>query len=260
MSAGLTDSQAEIVIGMPSHRGVVTTATLVSLLNLQQVLIKYNYNSHFINVDYAEVAHSRNMIANMIEKKKEYTHLLFIDDDMSFSPDVILALLGSDKPLSGAICPKRSINLEKFFEAAASGQSYEQARAEAANFVTRFVSHSQIEVRDGWVPMAGIGMGITLIKRQVLDEMVRRKAAPDRWESDERPTGAANVSPYRYGFFDEIYDEELKTMLSEDLSFCERWRLLCEGEVWGNANFEIGHVGQMTFTGKYIDRIKTGKI
>ena len=260
MPPDTTPSKAEIVIGMPSHRGMVTTPTLVSLLNLQQVLIKDGYNSHFLNVDYAEVSHSRNMIANFVQQHRQYTHLLFIDDDMSFSADLILELLRSEKPIAGAICPKRNINLEKLFEAAAAGSSYEQARAEAASFVTRFTSHSRVEVQNGWVSMAGIGMGITLISRNVLDQMVEKNVAPDRWSSDQQPLASSGASPFRYGFFDGIYDEELKAMLSEDLSFCERWRKECGGDVWGNANFEIGHVGQMVFTGKYIDRLRTGKI
>ena len=249
-----------VMIGMPSHRGIVATPTLVSLLRLQQVLIQEQILSNFLNIDYAEVGHSRNVITNTMYNNSDYTHLLFIDDDMSFDPALIIDLIRSDKAIAGAICPRRNIDLVKFFEVAASGGSYEQAQAEAANFVTRFVSFSKFEVKDGWVPMAGIGMGITLIQRQVLDVMVQKNAVPDRWLSDDEPLPGTGASPFRYGFFDGVYDDELKTMLSEDLSFCQRWRIQCGGEVWGNANFEIGHVGHMTFNGKYIDRLRQGKV
>ncbi len=252
--------RAKVVIGLPSHRGTVVMQTLVSLMKLQQTLIRYNIESLFMNLDYAEVAHSRNAIGNNVYMTKDVTHLLFIDDDMSFEPEVILELLKSNKAIVGAICPKRNINLEKFFEVAAAGGSYEHACCEATSFVTRFIPNSTLQITDGWVPMSGIGMGVTLIRRVVFDEMVSKGVAPDRWLSDEEPHAGSGISPYRYGFFDGVYDDTIKAMLSEDLSFCHRWRELCGGEVWGNANFEIGHVGPMTFKGKYIDRLRTGKI
>ena len=260
MTDAAVGSGSNILIGMPSHRGTVTVPTLVSLMDLQQVLIGLGFQSVFMNVDAAEITYSRNAIANAVYAEKSYTHLLFIDDDMSFDARLILDLLKANKPVSGAICPKRTIDLEKFYEISASGGSYQQARAEAATFVARFLSYSSVKITDGWVPMEGIGMGITLINRQVLDEMVAKNAVPDMWLSDEKPAGDSGASAFRYGFFDGVYDEELKTMLSEDLSFCKRWRANCNGEIWGNANYEIGHVGQMIYTGRYMDRLMMGKV
>ena len=251
---------AKMTIGLPSHRGMIVMQTMTSLMKLQQALIQYNIDTSFMNLDYAEVSHSRNAIANSVYRDKDITHLLFIDDDMSFEPEVIIELLKSNKPIAGAICPKRNINLEKFFEVAASGGSFESACCEATTFVTRFIPNTTIEIIDGWVPMSGIGMAVTVIQRQVLEEMVNRGVAPDRWLSDTEPHPGSGISPYRYGFFDGIYDDAVKAMLSEDLSFCHRWREFCGGEIWGNANFEIGHIGPMTFKGKYIDRLKTGRI
>lgn len=257
-----TTAPLNIMIGMPSHRGTVATPTLVALLHLQQALMKIGISSHFMNVDYAEVSHSRNVIANVVHREPLFTHLLFIDDDMSFEPKLIIDLIRFEKPIVGAICPKRSIDLEKFFEAASSGGSFEQAQAEAATFVAKFrtgPNELQFEVHDGWVPLAGIGMGITLIQRVTLDELVRLGAVTDRWNGGTTMPPDPTQAP-RYGFFDAVYDESSNSLLSEDLSFCHRWRIQCGGEVWGNANYEIGHIGPMTFKGRYLDRLKMGRI
>ncbi|MBY0613420.1 MAG: hypothetical protein K2P80_14675 [Beijerinckiaceae bacterium] len=260
MPATTNAAQTNILIGMPSHRGIVTMPTLISLMDLQQVLLSLQLQSTFVNVDAAEITYSRNSIANRVFDEREFTHLLFIDDDMSFDARLILDLLKSDKAIVGAICPKRTIDLEKFYEIAASGGSYDQARAEAATFVARFPSNKSVQITDGWVPLEGIGMGITLIQRIVLEKMVEAGAVPDMWQASERPHAATGASPFRYGFFDSLYDDTLKTMLSEDLSFCKRWRTHCGGEIWGNANYEIGHIGQMIYSGKYIDRLMMGKV
>ena len=260
MSGPIDQAPKHILIGMPSHRGIVATPTLVSLLHLQQALILQKIVTNFLNIDYAEVGHSRNIIANMMLMNKDYSHLLFVDDDMSFEPSLINELIQWDRPIAGAICPKRTISLEKFFEIASSGGSFEQARAEAVSFVTRFASYSKFEVKNGWVPLDGIGMGITLIKRHVFEDMVAKGSVPDRWAGKDDSDDRSTEESQRFGFFDGIYDNEQKSMLSEDLSFCFRWRNACQGEIWGNANFEIGHIGQMTFTGRYVDRLRMGKL
>jgi len=250
--------EINIVIGMPSHRGLVATITLSTLLQLGNLFTDLGIRSFFYNIDHAELTHSRNVMANHVLKNHEFTHLLFIDDDMSFDPELILELLRFDKPIGGAICPKRSMDLQKFFETAAEGGSFEQAQTAAAEFVTRHISFSTLSVTGGWCQMAGIGMGITLIKRAVFEEMVKTAVVPAR--TAVAGADAGNPDEIEYGFFDHIFNEEINSMLSEDLSFCDRWRRQCGGEIWGNANYEIGHIGQMTFKGKYMDRIRSGKL
>ncbi len=43
--------------------------------------------------------------------------------------------------------------------------------------------------------------------------------------------------------------------LSEDLAFCERWRL-CGGEVWANVNHLIGHIGPYNYAIRYADYLE----
>ena len=41
-------------------------------------------------------------------------------------------------------------------------------------------------------------------------------------------------------------------MLSEDFSFCQRWRQ-CGGEVWASATHTIQHIGNHAFEGNFHD-------
>ncbi len=63
-----------------------------------------------------------------------------------------------------------------------------------------------------------------------------------------------------YNFFEQIYSKETDALLSEDLSFCERWTKMCGGEVWSLVNHEIGHIGQFVYKGRYMDLLKAGKL
>jgi hypothetical protein len=52
----------------------------------------------------------------------------------------------------------------------------------------------------------------------------------------------------------ESLPDETGVHLSEDLSFCERWRRI-GGEIWACVDETITHVGRMAFEGRYLDRL-----
>jgi hypothetical protein len=239
-----------LVIGMPSHRGLAATATLSMLLQLGKLLKARDIKSFFHNIDHAEVSYARNAMANHLLKNKQFTHLLFVNDDISFDPELVLELLRFDKPVVGAISPRRGFDLHKFFASASGGGSFEQAQAAGAEFVLRRVSPPS----DGWCQLSAIGMGITLIRREVFEEMAAKKAAPARTV----PVTAGEIlegDVLHYGFFDHLFSEESKSLLSEDLSFCSRW-CGCGGEIWGNASYDLSLLGQMVFKGNYLDSLE----
>jgi len=247
----MTTKDINLVIGMPSHRGLAATATLSMLLQLGKLLSAGGIKSFFHNIDHAEVSYARNAMANHLLKNKQFTHLLFINDDISFDPELVLELLRFDKPVVGAISPKRSFDLHRFFEAAAGGGSFERAQAAGAEFAPRRLSPPS----DGWCLLSEIGMGITLIKRGVFAEMVAKKAAPAHTPPSS-PGETLAVDAVQYGFFDHLFSEESNSLLTEDLSFCSRWRG-CGGEIWGNARYDITLVSQMVFKSNFLDSART---
>ena len=62
-----------------------------------------------------------------------------------------------------------------------------------------------------------------------------------------------------YDFFDEI---PLKNgdWLSEDYSFCQRVRELGDVEILAYVGAGVGHVGPVTYSGPYIEKLKAGKL
>ena len=61
-----------------------------------------------------------------------------------------------------------------------------------------------------------------------------------------------------YDFFSEITLED-RTRLSEDYSFCKRWRSLAGNEIWAVVDERIGHVGAMVYGAPYLNRLVQGK-
>jgi len=47
--------------------------------------------------------------------------------------------------------------------------------------------------------------------------------------------------------------------LSEDYSFCKRWRSMPGSEIWAVVDEPIGHVGDMVYGAPYLKRLLQGK-
>lgn len=111
-----------------------------------------------------------------------------------------------------------------------------------------------IQSRGGFVTAAQTGMGLCLLKRRVLEEVVARRVVV----TDGRPS---TVSPWPvpyYGFFHK--ERVLETVLfREDISFCRRWTIGCSGTIWACVDKAVGHHGNFEFAGAYVEKLKAGE-
>lgn len=248
-----------IVIGVPSMRGTIMTHTAAALIKTTTLLNEIGVVSNFINVDSAEITVVRNSIASYVAHHDHFTHLLFIDDDMTFEAETIVDLLRANKDVIGAVCPRRILMLDAFYEAAKQGRTLAECTAAATSFVTRYINSEKVEVKEGVFPLRGIGMAVTLIKRDCLMKMIETNAVVQREQPKTiGPDSLGNTTTW--SFFDSMPNEDGSNVLSEDYSFCERWISRCGGEVFGMANRKIGHIGPYIFAGTYLDRLKLGLV
>ena len=87
-----------------------------------------------IKVSNADVEHARNLlVSNFYFNQPNATHILFIDDDMGFEPDLIERMLDLDEDVIGAICHKRSLDIEKLH--ALGAMPFQQAYAQSLEFI-----------------------------------------------------------------------------------------------------------------------------
>ncbi len=248
-----------VLIAVPSFRGTVMIHTLQSLIHTVGLFGELGIQVEFINIDSAEITIARNTMATYAWRKETITHLLFVDDDMTFEPDAVIDLLRHNQPLIGCIYPKRVVSMERIWEAGKAGLSLNEALTEGSEFVTpRLPSSGQLEVREGVIEVEGLGMGVTLIRREVLTTLVDQgKVERRRLQSGGEMDAFGNT--FVWGFFDAVEAPDGSYLLSEDLSFCHRWREI-GGKVYGTVDRKIGHIGSFIFAGRYLDRLKMGKV
>lgn len=250
-------TQVNILICVPSIRGTVMSHTMVSLTRTVFLLATLNIPCDVINIDSAEITVARNTMASHALREKHVTHLLFVDDDMSFEADAVVDLLRADKDVIGYIYPKRLFNQEQFFAAARAGKTMEEASTAALEFVHRHLPAATLQITEGLCPVAGVGMGLCLIKLSTFRTMIE-KGAVKTPEPGKVENNGGFFNGAVTGFFDPVFSEENGRYLSEDLSFCERWIKECGGEVWARVDRKIGHIGMHMYAGNYMDRLRTG--
>lgn len=236
----------KIVIATPAYGEMFFTPYVESLFKLVRAMDRRGWNSEFSAVNYADLADSRNILLTNWYDKTDATHLLFVDADMGFEPQLVFDMIEFDKPVLGAIYPKREIKLDQLAKLASNGEPAQRAIANAHDFVVRRPKRGA--AHNGFIEVEGCGTGVFLIQRPCIDVMVKR--IPEIID-----TGPSRKLAERFDRlirpFDFMTVDGLR--LSEDYSFCYRWRHFCGGQVWANIVSDITHIGMHRFKARYSD-------
>ena len=218
---------SNIMIFIPSYGHMVSSVTFESTHLLVPMLQSKGHSVGVSTYSSPEIAEVRNLaVTHWFDGMKQSSHLLMIDADMGFKPEVVVDMLALNEPMVGAIYPKKSLQTEW----AASGWGKNANAGGKGHFM---------KVR-------GLGMGLFLIRRDAIEIMVEK--LPDVIDTCfDVPTQHPEGRLLR--LFDSLRNESGHRM-SEDLSFCYRWEL-CGGEMWGAGGYEMVHVGMHSFRGCY---------
>jgi len=245
----------EILIATPAFEGNVKTGYVKSLFATQKLLNEHGIKHDYATIEISDIALARNIFASYLLERPNYTHLLFVDSDMTFSALTVGRMLVEAKPLIGCVYPKRTVDLNRVIELARQHKDNAAVLGLAHDFVVRYPSGPQkIEVKGGLSRVAGLGMGLCLIARSVFTDLLATGTLEQHKNVGRNPFKIEAL----YGFFDQI--GSVDGPLSEDLAFCERWTSLCGGDVWALVEERIGHIGQMEFSVPYIERLKQGQV
>lgn len=231
----MSDVQAKVFIALPAYGQQVVSTTVSSLIATTRAVDAAGYNGGFGTLSYPDIVEIRNIFLSLWYDTIGTSHLLFIDSDMGWAPELILEMIRFDKPLVGALCPKKKLPIE-FAGRARPGDA---------------------RIVNGFMEVNGIGGAIMLISREVITAMLAKW--PELSDEVTVKNHAAkaildghNVKRLIKAFNKlHINGEEF----SEDLSFCHRWNA-CGGEIWANITHEISHVGLYDYKGAYYNTIK----
>ena len=196
--------------------------------------------------------------------RSDATHLMFIDSDIGFNPQDVIALLAmqsDDSPYDviGGPYPKKCISWEKIKLAVDKGVADEDPNV-LEKYVGDYVFNpkgDQKEIPLGEpVEVLEIGTGFMMIRK----ETFRKYAAAfpkQSYKPDHVRTEHFDGSREIMAYFDCIIDPESKRYLSEDYNFCYHAQK-AGMKVWFCPWMQMQHVGTYIFGGSLGDLASIG--
>jgi len=115
------------------------------------------------------------------------------------------------------------------------------------------------ERRGNFMVLEGVGMGVTLIRRDAITLMLEKypELIDERLSLHPAKDTMLQAGAKRMMRFFEKLDIPDRGLLSEDLSFCVRWNRARPGnKIWAAIGYRISHVGPNDFAGRYLDDIE----
>ncbi|MEO1495372.1 MAG: hypothetical protein AAFV19_24790 [Pseudomonadota bacterium] len=248
-----------LLIAMPTQ-GTITTAAVKSLISLTQQLRNRGVPFAFETYEFSDIVFSRNQLMSVFLTRKRFTHMLCLDSDMEFRPEVIWRLIGFGADFTATAYPQKHARwgrIRALIEAETAKP--EADRANLAEITSRawIYNHQRSAFgggawvpkrRDGFITVPATGTGMMLLSRAVPETMVARGAT--------RPLPAMGALPLHKGldyhdFFSHLVSPNGQILYGEDQSFCMRWVDQCGGEIWLDTQSWVTHHGSRGVSGRY---------
>lgn len=203
----------------PCYGGNITEVCFSSYLGFTIMAMQNNINFQIDTLsNESNVNRARNTCAAKF-LSGDCTHLMFVDADIQFDPKDIVKLINHDKDIVGGIYPQKTL---------------------PPKMVVNTINNG--ETQGDLIEVGTLGTGFMMIKRIVFEKMIEEGATPY--------TDAIGLSPEensnQYDFFQCTIDSKGR-YLTEDWSFCRRWREL-GGKIWADKTIGLTHVGYFRFT------------
>jgi hypothetical protein len=246
-----------LFVATPMYGGMNHGLYMKACLDLQGLCLQYGVGIKFSFLfNESLITRARNYLADEFIHRSTSTHMLFLDSDIHFNPQDVIALLALDKDVSGGPYPKKAIKWKSIKTAMEKNPDIDPGILEklTGDYVfnpvkgtSKFSVSQPLEVLE-------IGTGFMMIKRNVFTKMA--EAYPTiRYKPDH--VGQANFDGSRYihAFFDTVIDTKDSIVgggsdryLSEDYMFCQMWRKI-GGEIHLCPWMKTSHIGTYHFQG-----------
>lgn len=256
--------QRRLFLAVPMYGGQCTGMFARSVADLSSICVQYGIQLQlYFLFNESLITRARNYCCDEFMRSNA-THLMFIDSDIGFNPNDVIALLAiaddaSPYDVIGGPYPKKCISWEKIKMAVDKGVADENPN-NLEKYVGDYVfnpksGQSQIPIGEP-VEVSEIGTGFMMIRRRTFEKY--QEAFPElMYKPDHVRTEHFDGSREIMAFFDCIIDPVSKRYLSEDYMFCYNVQKM-GGQVWFCPWMQLQHVGTYIFGGSLADLASIG--
>jgi len=247
----MTGSQPNILIATPCFGGLMTHVYVHSLLKLMASRGRRTFSVGLLTSAHDSlITRSRNALVRNFLDNPTATHLLFIDADIGFEPESVHRLLDLDEEVAAGMYPVKVVDWSRMSAVVRPGMTEEMLRESGMHFVGVPCTGSEHEQRGGFVTGQYAGTGFMMIKRSAIQRLIAAHPETAYRTTHTYPMPTTEGASL-YNLFDCMIDPETGVYLSEDYTFCRRFRKI-GGKVWLDTESRLRHVGSMEFQGRAI--------
>ena len=254
----------KLFVATPMYGGACAGMYARSIADLAAICAKYEIPLQLYYLfNESLITRARNYCVDEF-LRSDATHLMFIDSDIGFNPQDVIALLAlqtdeSEYDIIGGPYPKKCISWEKIKIAVDKGFADEDP-----NNLEKFVGDYVFNPKGGAkeipinqpVEVMELGTGFMMIRRKTFD--VYKEAFPHlSYKPDHVRTAAFDGSREIHAYFDCIIDPVSRRYLSEDYMFCYNTEK-AGMKVWLCPWMSMQHVGSYNFGGSLADLAAIG--
>ncbi len=254
----------KLFIATPMYGGQCAGMYARSIADLSALCAKYNIPLQIYYLfNESLITRARNYCVDEFMRSGA-THLLFIDSDIGFNPQDVIAMLAlqtdeSPYDVIGGPYPKKCISWEKIKLAVDKGVADSDPNV-LEKYVGDYVFNpksNQREIPIGEpVEVREIGTGFMMVRRKTFEDYA--KAYPQlSYKPDHVRTAHFDGSREIHAYFDCIIDPVSKRYLSEDYNFCYHVEKM-GARVWFCPWMQLQHVGSYVFGGSLADLASIG--
>ena len=217
------------------------------------------------------VSRARNNLIARAMTDPNTTHILFIDNDISWDPLDIIKILLADKPIIGGIYPLKNYDWSKLVKdplnpynsniiqsllTKKNGSILKDILSDEAmvqhNMLRYNINYlgNSIQIENNITRVKHLATGFMMIQRQTIEKMMR--AFPSTKYVDDVQFLRPEENPMAYALFDCGVEEG--HYFSEDWLFCDRWTKM-GGEIYVDISINLTHTGIEDYRGSYLASI-----
>lgn len=178
------------------------------------------------------------------------SHLLFIDADITWSPQAVVRLLQKDQPVVTGVYPKKFVDWPTL-EAKQKAGSQEPVQMQGLDYNIN-VPSGDVQVQDGFAEVIDAATGFMLIKRDAVAQLYERYKE-ELYVVNDLIGAQQHLKDY-IAIFECMIDPATRRALSEDFAFSRRWQSL-GGKVFADLAMPLGHTGGFHFEGDFSARL-----
>lgn len=260
------ENKPKVVILTPCYGSVCFVNYVFCIIKTKEV---FKYYDIPLKIEFCKndslVTRARNNLVAKAMSDVTVTHLMFIDNDITWDPVNIIKLIIANKPIVGGIYPLKKYNWEKL----ANDPEYIKKMIEKKNnsrvknimdddllvqysLLNYNLNHigNSIKIENNLTEVRHVATGFMMIKRGVIEKM--SEAFPHTKYIDDVNYLEEHENKYAYALFDCGVEDG--HYLSEDWLFCNRWKKI-GGKVYIDVSINLSHTGIEQYNGSFLSTI-----